>query len=98
MEGIYEALSKASGTLAPAGSAADICGVLIYGRAADGEMFAVASPMPVGHGAHSKGDGATLHVHGLAQSTLTGAERTPRVPASTAADPVGNFTTECYRT
>lgn len=74
MEGIYEAMSKASPKLAPAGSAADICGVLVYGRDADGELFAIASPMPVGQGAHAGGDGHTLMVSALAQSTLTGAE------------------------
>lgn len=74
MEGLYEALSKASPTLVPAGSAADICGVLYYGRRPDGELFAIASPLPVGQGAHAGGDGHTLYVPGLAHSTLTGVE------------------------
>jgi N-methylhydantoinase B len=67
-------LSRASPTLAPSGSAADLCGVLLYGRSADGELFAIASPMPVGQGGHHQGDGQTLMVSALAQSTLTGAE------------------------
>ncbi len=74
MEGIYEALGAASPTLSPAGSAADLCGVLVYGLNADGEIFAIASPMPVGQGGHHLGDGHTLMVSALAQSTLTGAE------------------------
>lgn len=74
MEGIYQALSQADQTLVPSGSAADICGVLIYGQRQDGEVMIIASPMPVGQGGHARGDGATLFVPALSQSSLTECE------------------------
>jgi N-methylhydantoinase B len=74
MEGMYEALSKAAPDLVPAGSAGDICGVLYYGYRANGELFAAASPLPVGQGAHARGDGQTLFIPALANSSLTGVE------------------------
>lgn len=74
MEGLYEALSAAGDGIVPSGSAADICGVMLYGAAASGEVVVVASPMPVGQGAHAGGDGATLFVPALSQSSLTECE------------------------
>lgn len=74
MEGLYEALSTAADGIVPSGSAGDICGVMMYGPAPDGEVVAIASPMPVGQGAHAGGDGATLFVPALGQSSLTECE------------------------
>jgi N-methylhydantoinase B len=83
IEGIYEALSGAADGIVPSGSAADICGVIVYGPRPDGEVVAIASPMPVGQGAHAKGDGTTAYVIALAQSSLTECEvQEAKIPVS----------------
>lgn len=69
MEGIYEAFSAAAHDYVPSGSAGDICGVLFYGRRSDtGEEYMGGSSLPVGQGAHARGDGATQYVIALANS------------------------------
>jgi N-methylhydantoinase B len=69
MEGIFEALSTATGGGLPSGSAGDIAGVLFYGMRRDTrEFFVGGSALPVGQGARPQGDGATMFVPALAQS------------------------------
>jgi N-methylhydantoinase B len=62
MEGIYEALAKAVPTDVPAGSAADICAVLVWGQKDKkyGEPWFGGSPFPMGQGGFAKGDGDTM--------------------------------------
>jgi N-methylhydantoinase B len=75
MEAIYRALAAAHPDIAPAGGAGDICGLLGFGRrGADGELFYAGGALPVGHGAHARGDGATLFVPGLSNSRMQSLE------------------------
>ncbi len=62
MEGIYEALAKAVPTDVPAGSAADICAVLVWGAKDNkyGEAWVGGSPFPMGQGGFAGGDGDTM--------------------------------------
>jgi len=62
MEGIYEALAKAVPTDVPAGSAADICAVLVWGSKDNkyGEPWVGGSPFPMGQGGFAGGDGDTM--------------------------------------
>ncbi len=62
MEGIYEALAKAVPTDVPAGSAADICAVLVWGQKDKkyGEPWFGGSPFPMGQGGFANGDGDTM--------------------------------------
>jgi N-methylhydantoinase B len=69
MEAMYQAFAAAAPDYVPSGSAGDVCGVLFHGRRQQGgaEFFGGAS-LPVGQGAHARGDGATMFVLALAQS------------------------------
>ena len=62
MEAIYEALAQAVPTDVPAGSAADICGVMIWGEKDNkyGEPWVGGGPFPVGQGGFANGDGDTM--------------------------------------
>ena len=64
MEVIYQAISRAMPELVPACSGGDICGSVWWGtRETTGEVWADGTPLPVGQGGHSSGDGSTcLHV------------------------------------
>ena len=64
MEVIYQAISRATPELVPACSGGDICGSVWWGtRETTGEVWADGTPLPVGQGGHSSGDGSTcLHV------------------------------------
>lgn len=69
MEAIYEALSTASEGVLPSGSAGDIAAVQYYGTfKGTFEQFFAGSALPVGQGASTKGDGATMFIPALAQS------------------------------
>ncbi len=75
MEAIYHAFAEAMPDLAPAGGAGDICHVAAVGyRKAREDIFYIGASLPVGHGAHCRGDGATVFVPALAQSRLQSAE------------------------
>ena len=75
MEGIYEAFSAAAPNYVPSGSAGDICGVMFYGNRRDTrEPFFGGASLPVGQGAHARGDGATLYVTGLGYSQTASPE------------------------
>jgi N-methylhydantoinase B len=69
MEGIFQALSAATGGKLPSGSAADIAYIGYYGTRRDtGELFYGGSSLPVGQGALPSHDGATMFVPALAHS------------------------------
>jgi N-methylhydantoinase B len=69
MEGIFQALSEATGGRLPSGTAGDIAAVQYYGTHRDtGELFFGGSALPVGQGALPHADGATMFVPALAQS------------------------------
>jgi N-methylhydantoinase B len=69
MEGLFEALSAATGGKLPSGSAGDIAALNFYGTRRDnGELFFGGSALPVGQGALPDADGATLFVPALANS------------------------------
>jgi N-methylhydantoinase B len=69
MEGIFQALSEATGGQLPSGTAGDIAAVQYYGiRRETGELFFGGSALPVGQGALPHADGATLFIPALAQS------------------------------
>ena len=75
MEAIYRAFAQASPDLAPAGGAGDICHVGAVGRRpGSSDIFYMGSALPVGQGAHARGDGATLFVPGLSNTRLQSAE------------------------
>lgn len=74
MEAMYQALSNASPDLVPAGSGADIASVSFWGYREDKTPFYCGSSLPVGQGAHVKGDGATMFLSALAFSRLASAE------------------------
>lgn len=83
MEAIYRAFAQAASGLAPAGSAGDICHVGGVGRQSGSrDIFYMGAALPVGHGAHEHGDGATLFVPGLSNSRLQSVElQESRYPA-----------------
>jgi N-methylhydantoinase B len=74
-EAIYEAFSRVLPDRVPSGSAGDLCGVQYWGHdpSRDEMMFGGGS-LPVGQGASSRDDGATLFVGPLAQSKLPSVE------------------------
>jgi N-methylhydantoinase B len=75
MEAIYRAFTQAAPELAPAGGAGDICHVAAVGRKTGStDIFYIGASLPVGEGAHARGDGATLFVPGLANSRVQSAE------------------------
>lgn len=75
MEAIYRAFAQAAPELAPAGGAGDICHVAAVGRRPEtSDIFYMGTGLPVGHGAHARGDGATLFVPGLSNTRLQSAE------------------------
>jgi N-methylhydantoinase B len=64
IEAIYEAIARAVPTMVPACSGGDICGLMWWGsREATGEAWVDGSPHPIGHGGHSRGDGANSVLH-----------------------------------
>jgi N-methylhydantoinase B len=64
LEVIYNAVSRALPDAVPACSGGDIVGLTWWGvRQRTGEPWADGSPHPVGHGAHSRGDGANGLMH-----------------------------------
>jgi N-methylhydantoinase B len=75
MQAVYRALAGMRPGLVPSGSAGDICAV--GGGGIDpftGQVFVVGSALPVGQGAHARGDGTTVYIPALAQSKLISAE------------------------
>lgn len=75
MEAIYRAFAQASPDLAPAGGGGDICHVAGVGRLpGKTDIFYMGTSLPVGQGAHSKGDGATLFVPALSNSRVQSTE------------------------
>src|SRR6185437_5360073 len=59
----FEAFAKASPGISPAGSAGDLCAVQVYTvNEASGELNKIGGALPVGHGGHARGDGATLFI------------------------------------
>jgi N-methylhydantoinase B len=75
MEALFQAFAVALPGRVPSGSAGDICGVMFYRFDEQRrEMLVAACPQPVGLGAFPNGDGATMFVPSLAQSTLPSAE------------------------
>jgi N-methylhydantoinase B len=69
MEAMYQAFAAAAPGCVASGSAGDVCGVLFYGRRArTREEFFGGTSLPVGQGAHARGDGATMFILALAQS------------------------------
>jgi len=75
MEAIYRAFANAMPQLAPAGGAGDICHVAAVGyRKPREDIYYIGTSLPVGQGAHFRGDGATMFVPALAQSRMQSAE------------------------
>ncbi|MFZ0383161.1 MAG: hydantoinase B/oxoprolinase family protein [Solirubrobacteraceae bacterium] len=64
IEAIYQAIAQAVPTMVPACSGGDICGMVWWGnREATGEPWVDGSAHPIGHGGHSRGDGASSVIH-----------------------------------
>lgn len=75
MEALFEAFAAALPGQVPSGSAGDLCGVMFWRFDEERqETMVAACPQPVGLGALPKGDGATMFIPPLAQSTLPSAE------------------------
>lgn len=75
MEAIFRAFAQVSPDLAPAGGGGDICHVAGVGRLpGKSDIFYIGTSLPVGQGAHSRGDGATLFVPALSNSRCQSAE------------------------
>ncbi|MEP7247106.1 MAG: hydantoinase B/oxoprolinase family protein [Gammaproteobacteria bacterium] len=75
IEAVNEALAKVFDQLVPSGSAADVCGIVAFGYdPASAAPFFAGVALPCGQGAHASGDGATLFIPGLSQSTLPSTE------------------------
>lgn len=75
MDAINKALAGAFPELVPSGSANDVCGVTGVGYIPGSqEPFFNGKPLPVGHGASARGDGATIFIPSLSHCTLPSAE------------------------
>ena len=61
METVLKAIGAAAPERVPARSGGCILTLIWWGvREATGQMWAAGSPLPVGHGAHARGDGGTM--------------------------------------
>ena len=75
MDAIERALAKAFAEMVPAGGACDVCGVTGIGYLPGSEEpFFNGKPLPVGHGASSSADGATMFTPAMSHSLLPSAE------------------------